>query len=311
MLNKVILFIVVILSIHSISHSEIYYTNNFWSTGFDSDDLETVPSGWESISGVQTLNSYTCGGNLSSIASTSTDAKGSSGNVFRTLYQGGVHNGESSSAYVIFPSITKEFWFRWYYRIPTGQTIGGILEHKLLYIYTDDAAAIRINMPNGSDGVELQYGFVMGSGSMESLTGGWATLYGNGQPADGSWHYYEIHVDMGTPGDDNGVVEFWIDGTRRINATGIDFFTVTAGSPPTGWESIEVPHNHNVFQMSGCNPHDIDELAVAVPGYSGFVQDANSRDMIGSIDGPPASSSFLRTSGGNLYRKADGTILTQ
>lgn len=259
----------------------IEFTDGYWSTNFDDAQVGETLYGW-SYQGLQVMNSYMCGGAYSSITETDIDAKGSSGKVYRVLMEGNNRNIMTSPVYVNFPTPIKEFWLRFYYRIPVGQTIGGIFEHKIIYAFTDSAVAARVNWPNGADGVELQFGNTMGSGAVESFIGGWATIYGNGQPADGSWHYFEFHFDLGTSGNNNGITEVWVDGVRRINATELDYFD-GGNAFPSGWESMSIPSNHNVWATDGCQPHDVDEIAIALPGYAGFIQDVNDRDIIGEI----------------------------
>lgn len=279
---KTFLFLILIIfALPNLSLAAINFTDGFWSTDFDDALIGDTLDRW-SYQGLQVMNTYMCGSNYSGIYDTNTDAKGGLGKIFRMYMEGNVRNSMSSSLYVNLPTPQKEFWLRFYYRIPNGQTIGGILEHKIIYAFTDSSVAANVNWPNSTDGMELQMRNTMGGAGFESSPGGWNTVYGSGQSANGTWHYFEFHFDLGISGNNNGVFEMWIDGTRRAYNTGLDFFDGGTASP-TGWESVTLPYNHNLWMLDGCIGHDVDEIATALPSYTGFTKDSNDRNMIGGL----------------------------
>jgi len=40
---------------------------------------------------------------------------------------------------------------------------------------------------------------------------------------DNAWHCFELHMTLNSNGNSNGVVEFWVDGVRTANKTGINW----------------------------------------------------------------------------------------
>jgi hypothetical protein len=85
---------------------------------------------------------------------------------------------------------------------------------------------------------------------------------GNRQ-SDGQWHAYEVHLKLNTPGIADGVAETWIDGIRRISATGIDF--IRTG----GWTYLAMAENAG-YAANGRDAYvDYDDVVISTTGYIG------------------------------------------
>lgn len=265
-------------------YAAISFTNGYWSTTFDCNEW-TQPSAL-SCDGVEMDNDAAYAGSQGSqITSSANHSSGAGGLGWRTYMVGNEHNGMSTPFQVTFPSALKEVWLRFYYRIPSGQTIGSIQAHKIIYVW--GSTTFRIDYP--------YYGNVQMEGDVNRIypTGGdsvsdvdlgnWNALYGgapNVSAADGSWHLFEFHIKVGTT-TSNGAFQMWVDGVNIINDVNRDMGT------GAGITSIDIPNNHNVFQLSGNNPHDVDDVAVALPSYSGFTTNttgfATGLQMIGPV----------------------------
>jgi len=325
---KKLYFTLIFLFISVPCFGAITLTDGFWSTSFSGCATGNAVYGEYTCDGLSLYEaSSTCGGAYSQVGTDYNNSSGEGGNGFRAYYNANTQNSFSSTANVTFATPQKEFWLRFYYRIPNGQTVGSIREHKLIYAFTDDTVAVDVNWPGGDNNfIVLQPRNTMGSPDISyrgpdsgctgsygahcihgGPAGSWATVYG-GNPsttnADGSWHYFEFHFDLGTT-TSNGKFEMWVDGVNHVSDTDLDWFA-GGTQTPTGWTYIYFPANHNYFTLSGCAGHDIDDIAVAIPTYAGFVHDSGTRDMIGAYSGEDTSSPTL----GGTVISSNGTTIT-
>jgi hypothetical protein len=284
--TKTIIVLFSVLLFYLPVYGAITFTNGFYSTSLAGCTTGNTPSGY-SCDGIIIEDNYTCGGEYTTLGADGNYSGGNGGNGWR-IRMGSSHNEMTAMPKVEFSTPQKEFWLRFYYRIPNGQSIGSIQEHKIIYAFTNSTVAADVNWPFGTgNNVQLQPRFV-GSDITYSNTYGWSSVYGSGNPANGTWHYFEFHFDLGT-NSSNGVFQMWVDGNLAANSTTLDWF---GSYSPTGWTYVYFPHNHNVWQLSGCPAHDIDDIAVALPTYTGFVQDTGGRNMIGgggAVAIPPAA----------------------
>lgn len=294
-----ILLLFSILFFQSQSFAAITFTDGYWSTTFNCDDW-TQPNSL-TCDGVEDQDASAYSNSQGSAINSSGNYSGGGGGKGYRTYFSNTHNEMSSMPKIVFPTDVTEVWVRWYYRIPNGQYMGSIGEHKLAYLFSTSAGH-AIDWP--AQGLDQMLLHNVGEDRyIGNLPGGsWQDIYG-GATADGQWICFEIHAKLGT-GSANGVFDLWVNGSNQVHLTDVDWNA-------TRWSYINLPHNHNVFMLSGDNPHDIDDIAVATSSYSGFTQDSGERPMIGPLGETPAASSFLRASGGALWRKADGTILSQ
>lgn len=270
--------------------ADITLTNGFWSTDLDECANGTTNNGYR-CDGVNVEDDYNISGTYSQIRTVSTDASGGPGKVFSVYFEGNSRNSMSAPATINFPSPQKEFWLRFYYRLPVGQRISSLFEHKIIYAYTDGGIAADVNWPGQGDNITLQPRSTMaGSDLYYGTDGGWADVYGSSSAAaDGSWHCFEFHFVLGTSRSNNGKFEMWVDGNNHVSVSNLDWFNGGSASP-SGWTHIDIPLNHNVFTLSGAVPHDVDNIAVALPSYSGFAVDSGNRRMIGTTGSVPDSN---------------------
>jgi len=279
-------------------YAAISFTNGYWSTTFNCNEW-AQPSAL-SCDGVEMDNDSAYAGSQGSlITSSANHSAGAGGRGWRTYMVGNEHNGMSTPFQLTFPSAQKEVWLRFYYRIPAGQTVGSIQAHKIIYVW--GSTTFRIDYPyygNVQMEGDVNRVYPDGGDSVSNVNlGNWNTLFGgapNVAAADGTtWHLFEFHIKIGTT-TSNGAFQMWVDGVNIINDVNRNMGT---GS---GITSIDIPNNHNVFQLSGNNPHDVDDVAVALPTYSGFVTNttgfATGLSMIGPItasgDSTPPSTTI-------------------
>lgn len=265
----------------------ISFTDGYYSSTFADCTLGDVTSN-TLCDGLSAEDyTYECNGTVpSAILTAANRSTGGGGAGFRMFHLGGSQNAESSALRIQFPAGTTNVWIRWYHRFPNGQTMGSIKEHKFVYIFTNSAVAANVNMPYGDDNIQLQMRNTMSGDEPVFNGGGLVTIFGS-TTMDNSWHLYEMQFALGNSGQNNGIFRFWVDGVLRAEKTDRDWYNGGAASPTT-WDFIDLPENHNVFNLAGCNGSDVDDLAVATASYAGFVQDGQGRNMIGAYaDSPP------------------------
>lgn len=251
----------------------ISLTNGYWSTTFNCSDW-TQPAAL-SCDGVESNDdSAYAGSQGSQILSAANNSSGGGGSGYRTYYTGDEVNEMSSMMNIELPTGITEFWLRWYYRIPDGQSMDDIGEHKIAYLF-DTTTGHAVDWPaQGFDQAMLSN--VGTDRYFDNLPGGsWSDIYGD-TTADGRWICFEVHAKLGDSGQSNGVFDLWVNGVNQVHITDVNWSAER-------WENIEIPQNHRVFTLNGNNPHDIDDMAVATLSYTGFVKDAGNRDMIGPV----------------------------
>ena len=282
----ILLFSILILFTSTRSFAVISLTNGYWSTTFDCDDWSQPNS--LNCDGVESQDDSAYSGSQGSlINSAGNHSAGGGGKGYRT-YFATTRNEMSSMPRLELPNGITEVWIRWYYRIPSGQSIGGLGEHKLAYLFSTSAGH-AIDWPAQGLYQMLLHGTGDGDRYIDELPGGsWQDIYG-GATADGRWICFEIHAKFGT-GTANGVFDLWVDGVNQVHLTDVDWNA-------TQWNYLLIPHNHNVFQLPGDNPHDVDDIAIATSSYTKFVLDTGGRAMIGPLseedEQPPTKGTLL------------------
>ena len=168
-----------------------------------------------------------------------------------------------------------EIWIRWYMRFQNGFEWNPQLgEYKILYVDVGTARHVIIGFRPNND----RLGIVVNGNPFDSPDGsGWNTIMANGgtdargnKTSDGLWHLYEIHMKMDTNGAD-GIVEWWVDGARRLYRTDVNFRT------HSGWSYMAIGENH---AWSGNGPAafyvDYDDIAIRTTGPIGPVGPADT-----------------------------------
>ncbi|MEF3692437.1 MAG: hypothetical protein V3574_05285 [Candidatus Moraniibacteriota bacterium] len=281
-------FIFFALLIPNFSQAAISFTNGYWETSFIGCNSGDVGPG-DICDGLEVDDyAYNCNGSYSQISSLANYSLGEGDYGYR-MFQGDERNIDSSAMKISFVDSQDEIWIRYYTRYPLGQSWGGIFEHKMIYAFTNDNVAMNINFPQGMHSIGIQPRGTMGSPDIYINGWGWNNLYGS-DIGDGSWHLYEHHFKLGSSGGNNGVYQFWVDGVNRVDMNNLDFFNGGSANP-TAWDHINLPSNHNVSTLAGCNGIDIDDIALANESFSGFTQDLSERDMIGGLSADTISPS--------------------
>lgn len=84
--------------------------------------------------------------------------------------------------------------------------------------------------------------------------------------ADARWHRYDFHLKMNDIGKNNGIMEWWWDGSLMESRTDVQWKAVVGSSPSIGWNSIAIGGNSN-NTFSGAIPAEqwyaVDDLIVA------------------------------------------------
>lgn len=267
------------------AQAQVTPVDGFWSTSFVGCETPALGLG-DVCDGLTAMDvGLTCGASPvlhSNIDVSANFPDGEGGAGFALYYEGNSRNTFSSGLLLTFDPPEPDVWVRFYRSWPVGQTWGGILEHKIFYIFSDAGMAANVNFPQGEDDIGLQPRGTMGSPDIYVQGNGWQTLNGGSLVGDGAWHAFEFHFRLGTPGADDGLFEMWIDGVNVAVREGLDFYD-GGNISPSGWSEIELPSNHNVSTLAGCGESRLDDIAVATPSYVGFVRDAQNRPMIGPL----------------------------
>ncbi len=178
-------------------------------------------------------------------------------------------NSNTGGLQLDFNTIQPEFWIRWYARWQPGFKWTAIGYEKLLYIWGSNPAVIP--EPVGWDGFHIA---LLGKGVPPSVACnsgcGWDTWHANGaldpltghRTADGSWHCLEVHLRMDTNGS-NGVLEFWLDGVKKISANNVPLGTTA------GWTNFVLGSNQSSPNNGGCAYVDYDDIVISNTGYIG------------------------------------------
>jgi len=176
-------------------------------------------------------------------------------------------NGSGGVQYS-FTAVHQEVFIRFYVRWQAGMKQGGTSlpidkEQKIIYF------------AGGACGQSGGCYFAIHPGSLRFVvsgtpydgTWGWDNIMG-GAASDGQWRCMEVRLKNETSGSANdGIVQWWVDGTLRLNQTGIDM----KGS--TGFGGFNLPSNH---QFTTLNPaldmfQDIDDVAISKTGRIGCI----------------------------------------
>jgi len=87
-----------------------------------------------------------------------------------------------------------------------------------------------------------------------------------GATGDGRFHVLEVHARMNSAPRSDGVLEFWLNGTRLYSRSTVHFAKVAGAS----FNNCAVGENHNNPQNGGMDAYvDFDDIAVSASGYIG------------------------------------------
>ncbi|MDD2272140.1 MAG: hypothetical protein PHP95_11010 [Desulfuromonadaceae bacterium] len=223
-----------------------------WSSTYNCSDWLTY-SGTLSCDGFEKSQSTNVGGHYEEITSAANYSGGAGGKGQRH-WVGDGQNVNTGGTKLTFATPQKEIWIRWYIRYQSGFKWSFLGYDKILY-FNDDPASGNI--------VGLEYNglrsYSGGTGVLHNVsTGGWDAMYPSGV-SDGSWHCMEVHLKSDAT---NGVVQYWVDGSLKLNATG----GVSGGYPIT---SFTLRSNQNSPNNGGVYYTDVDDISINNTGYIG------------------------------------------
>jgi hypothetical protein len=173
-------------------------------------------------------------------------------------------NDNSGGLALNLPSGQTEVWMRWYMRWQPGFKANTGM--KGLYLYGQDDIGFGYFLVNyyGDQGAggfswRCQYG---GCGEVAS----WSVPLTD-WPSTGRWYCMELHFKSETgPGTNDGLVEFWLDGTLALQGTGIDIGLNSAGRK-FSW--FKIASNHAAYNNGQCMYVDYDDFAISNTGRIG------------------------------------------
>ena len=296
--NKSIIFVVAILSgffvLPVISSAAIDLRSGSWETTYDCDEWEQI-YGWSSLNcdGLSVGGGWTCEGLGEQITSDANYAFGNGGKGQRHWEGDGV-NINSGGTEVRFESPQKELWIRWYMRYEEGFKWSSLIYDKWLYIHTNAQSIDVIPEFCWANGVVAGTQGTSDSYQIYNDSRGWQYIYGN--ESDGSWFQVEIHIKMDTDQTD-GIGELWLNGELIASNYGVDFSDGDAVAKQ-GWSWFTIGENQSSPDNGRPMYLDFDDIKVATPEYTDFIQDDQGNLMIGSVtNDSPDTTAPLAPSG--------------
>ncbi|MFZ3043879.1 MAG: hypothetical protein WA058_02095 [Minisyncoccia bacterium] len=287
--------LLLILLAPKITLATVALTGGEWSTTFNC-------TGYQQDTGTQNDNvcdgveengnfPYTCESSLSETSVAGNYSGGGGGSGFRMRMCSGVNTQTSGPLMEFSPGI-NEFWMRWYMRFGPGLSFSSLEYIKILSwggAYGQGGPNLYMNMQSGrmadfyanetlwhnqtyDTGCEANCNI---ADDLPEFT--FSDIMGN--PSDGSWHYYEVHLKPDTNGVD-GIAEMWVDNVLRNRHTGIG----VGANKSTVWLSWFI--NQSTIGTGGWV--DVDDIAISTNGYIG---------PLGSSDTTPSAFSFADQTG--------------
>ena len=178
---------------------------------------------------------------------------------------GDVSGNNSGGIAVSFNTPQTNIWMRWYMRFEIGFNDQWD-SYKVIFLHNDskDPGYIQLGYPGNSGARMFGGGTLDSSQTCSNCAWGTANLYPTGT-SDGTWHCYEVNIDIA-----GGKAQWWIDGTRIINATGISWNGLDNVS------SIEIGSNCKNTSHSHSMAVDYDDFAISNTGYIGPLSSSSS-----------------------------------
>ena len=152
------------------------------------------------------------------------------------------------------PSVQKEIYIRFYMKIPTEFTMSGGTGWKVHRTHQNSVPEI------GGKAIYINFnaGFTKWAVNMAYPTGSWTYFGSNGtnsRHGDNTWHCYEFYIKSSTPGNSDGVMMYWQDGTltkiARNGAWSLDsndgfsgirfgFGNSNGGTWQSSWQAVQL-----------------------------------------------------------------------
>jgi len=184
-------------------------------------------------------------------------SSGAGGLGFRT-WRGDGTNSVSGGINFILPTGYNELWVRFYMRYQSGFAWTGGNPSYTKDIYGNTGGNYWIYGKQGTG-----WGVTDISSPNHSGAYGWSDLMG-GDTGDGQWHCHEFHISRAGAGA--GVIEVWIDGTLRHQATGL---TLSSGT----MSELQIGENQTTVTGAGANDYytDYDDFVISDSGRVGCI----------------------------------------
>ena len=208
-------------------------------------------------------------GQYEQIAPAANNTNGDGGNGQRHWLCDGKNSG-SGGTFVSFNQGQSEVWVRWYMRFQEGFQWGSYTGYKMLYMYSGGTHT-PFYMPYGSNGIGLYAPYGDGR-SHQNSNAGWQAIMG-GATSNGAWHCFEYHIKSETAAENDGVLEIWVDGSRVVNETDVNFGLVSDSKYITGFiigSNADSPSNGQCMYV------DYDDILIRNTGYIGPIADKNT-----------------------------------
>lgn len=240
-----------------------------WSTTYDCPDWNTYNDPLD-CDGLGKNGAWTCdqdGPHYEQITSNANYSSGDGGKGQRH-WLGDSLNDCSGGTSISFNAPQSEFWIRWYMRFESGFQWSSYQGFKILYFYDDAGHGNSYYMICHAPDVLDIY---MQLGDHNTYAGdncGWLTIYPGGT-SDGSWNFFEVHLKLETPGQDNGVFQAWLNGNIVIDENTVNFGMANSGLL---FKDITIGSNQKYPSNGRCMYVDYDDVAI------------NNTEYIGPID---------------------------
>jgi len=151
-------------------------------------------------------------------------APGSPGGSARVDYQAGYPDGESPGAfYHVLNQSLDEIWLQFSFKYSDNYLIHPVA-NKLLYLIGENASTNFSATFNCDDG-EIRCVPQGGSGGGYALS--ITTNVNTVKITPGSWYTVKIHIKLNTGTSSNGILEVWVNGTKTINRTNVQYLQGT------------------------------------------------------------------------------------
>ncbi len=204
-------------------------------------------------------------GSMDQITATANNPAGGGWKGFRHWVGDGLNNG--GGGIVVSFSPVSEMWLRYYIRFQSGFTWGRGVNMKTIYCNRGQPGTFYFGLHDGVIGGHIEVDPTGGNGNHYS-TVTWAAWQGSAT-SNGKFHVLEVHARMNSSGRSaDGVLEFWLDGTR-IYASSTVHFTNTTGAQ---FSNCAVGENHNDPRNGADAYVDFDDIAVSTTGYIGPIK---------------------------------------
>jgi len=253
-----------IIAIPRPGHANIDLSSGSFSTTYNCSEQSQNTSGWVTCDGIKKSGDWrTALGSMEQITSAADYPAGGGGRGQRHWIGNGTNVASGVVTYE-FTTPQPEIYVRWYVRFQSGLALaqsGG--SHKFLYF-------------NGTfcQGHSMGCYLLMQQGNIlltvagttyQDSTWGWNDLHGGQNSADGQWHCMEAHFKTNGPG--TGIVQWWVDGTLRLDKNNVDY-----RSPYAGFGGFIMPSNGVFATVGGTDMfEDIDNMSISRTGRIGCI----------------------------------------